>query len=176
MAMLELRDVHAYYGNIHALDGISLTVDEGRLLWRDREVYSKPLGPDNFAFRFFKDGIRQLALLPGVEEGELAEFIELLAHSRQAHDDDLLATLWHRDFKTIRMDYVDAGEEEQADVPRPDRNAGAGDTLEDMTEIEAVLEQHPSVAHAVAAVRDERQGDRRLVGYIVPKENAPARW
>ena len=32
MAMLELRDVHAYYGNIHALDGISLTVDEGEIV------------------------------------------------------------------------------------------------------------------------------------------------
>ena len=48
---------------------LPLTVDEGRLLWRDREVYAKPLGPDNFAFRFFKDGVRRLALLPGVEEG-----------------------------------------------------------------------------------------------------------
>ena len=123
-----------------ALPHLSLTFDEGRLLWRDREVYSKPLGPDNFAFRFFKDGIRQLALLPGVEEGELAEFIELLAHSRPAHDDDLLATLWHRDFKAIRMDYVDASEEEATEVPTPDRNAGAGENLEDMSEIEAVLE------------------------------------
>ncbi|MCK5484179.1 MAG: hypothetical protein KAJ13_10755, partial [Gemmatimonadetes bacterium] len=87
------------------LPHLSLTVDEGRLLWREREVYSKPLGPDNFAFRFFKDGIRQLALLPGVEEGELAEFMDILAQSRQAHDDDLLATLWHRDFKAVRMDY-----------------------------------------------------------------------
>ena len=119
------------------LPHLALTFDEGRLLWRDREVYSKPMGPDNFAFRFFKDGIRQLALLPGVEEGELAEFIELLAQSRPAHDDDLLATLWHRDFKTIRMDYVDASEEEATEVPTPDRNAGAGENLEDMSEIEA---------------------------------------
>ena len=123
-----------------ALPHLSLTFDEGRLLWREREVYSKPMGPDNFAFRFFKDGIRQLALLPGVEEGELAEFIELLARSRHGHDDDLLATLWHRDFKAIRMEYVDASEDEATDLPNPDRNAGAGENLEDMTEIEAVLE------------------------------------
>lgn len=123
-----------------SLPHLALTFDEGRLLWRDREVYSKPMGPDNFAFRFFKDGIRQLALLPGVEEGELAEFIELLAQSRPAHDDDLLATLWHRDFKAIRMEYVDASEEDATEVPAPNRNAGAGESLEDMTEIEAVLE------------------------------------
>jgi branched-chain amino acid transport system ATP-binding protein len=32
MALLELRDVHAYYGNIHALKGISLTVEEGEIV------------------------------------------------------------------------------------------------------------------------------------------------
>ena len=32
MALLELRDVHAYYGNIHALKGVSLTVDKGEIV------------------------------------------------------------------------------------------------------------------------------------------------
>jgi branched-chain amino acid transport system ATP-binding protein len=32
MAMLELHDVHSYYGNIHALKGISLTVDQGEIV------------------------------------------------------------------------------------------------------------------------------------------------
>ncbi len=32
MSLLELRDVHAYYGNIHALKGISLTVDRGEIV------------------------------------------------------------------------------------------------------------------------------------------------
>jgi branched-chain amino acid transport system ATP-binding protein len=32
MAMLEVNNVHAYYGNIHALKGISLTVEEGEIV------------------------------------------------------------------------------------------------------------------------------------------------
>lgn len=32
MPMLEVQDLHAYYGNIHALKGISLTVDEGEIV------------------------------------------------------------------------------------------------------------------------------------------------
>ena len=32
MALLELRDVHTYYGNIHALKGVSLTVEEGEIV------------------------------------------------------------------------------------------------------------------------------------------------
>ncbi|MBT8462630.1 MAG: HEAT repeat domain-containing protein [Gemmatimonadetes bacterium] len=145
------------------LPDVSLEIDEGRLLWRDREVYSKPVAPDNFAFRFFKDGIRQLALLPGVEEAELAEFIELFARSRPAHDDDLLATLWHRDFKAVRIDYVDIMEDDGSEVPRPDRNAGAGDTLEDMTEIEAVLESGTVTEEAPDEFSDIALGEPDLL-------------
>jgi branched-chain amino acid transport system ATP-binding protein len=32
MALLELNDVHTYYGNIHALKGISLEVDQGEIV------------------------------------------------------------------------------------------------------------------------------------------------
>jgi branched-chain amino acid transport system ATP-binding protein len=32
MALLELSDLHTYYGNIHALRGISLTVDDGEIV------------------------------------------------------------------------------------------------------------------------------------------------
>src|SRR5512143_3879655 len=32
MAMLEVHNVHTYYGNIHALKGISITVDEGEIV------------------------------------------------------------------------------------------------------------------------------------------------
>ncbi len=32
MPMLEINDIHTYYGNIHALRGISLTVDEGEIV------------------------------------------------------------------------------------------------------------------------------------------------
>lgn len=32
MAMLEIKDLHAFYGNIHALKGISIEVDEGEIV------------------------------------------------------------------------------------------------------------------------------------------------
>jgi branched-chain amino acid transport system ATP-binding protein len=32
MALLEIQDVHTYYGNIHALRGISLVVDQGEIV------------------------------------------------------------------------------------------------------------------------------------------------
>jgi branched-chain amino acid transport system ATP-binding protein len=32
MALLEIHDLHAYYGNIHALKGVSLTVEDGEIV------------------------------------------------------------------------------------------------------------------------------------------------
>jgi HEAT repeat protein len=121
------------------LPHLTLAVDEGNLVWNEFPVYSKPVGPDNFAFRFFKDGIRSLAFLPGAEGDELDEFVSIVARSGP-HDEDLVATLWHRDFTAIRMEYVDISEDEGLEIPTADRAAGAGESLSDMSEIQAVLD------------------------------------
>lgn len=125
------------------LPHLTLTIDEGQLVWQDQPVYNQPIGHDNFAFMFFREGIRTLAVLPGCEQGELREFVEILANVRRGRSSDLLATLWHRDFSFIRIEYVDVGEDENLDVPAGNRNAGAGETITDMSEIERVVEAGP---------------------------------
>ncbi len=130
------------------LPHLTLTIDEGRLFWRDIAVYDQPIGHDNFAFMFFRDGLRTLALLPGCEQGELRGFVEIIANVRWGRSADLLATLWHRDFSFIRIEYVDVGEDESLDLPVGNRNAGAGEAIADMSEIERVVESGPVSAEA----------------------------
>ena len=42
----------------------------------------------------------------------------------------------------------------------------------ELEEIETILDQHPSVAHSVAIVREDRLEDKRLVAYMVPATTA----
>ncbi|WP_338910501.1 amino acid adenylation domain-containing protein [Mycetohabitans rhizoxinica] len=37
----------------------------------------------------------------------------------------------------------------------------------ELSEIEAVLQRHPDVAQAIVAIRDDRQGHKQLIGYVV---------
>ncbi|MFO7587385.1 MAG: HEAT repeat domain-containing protein [Gemmatimonadota bacterium] len=136
------------------LPQLALAVDEGRLLWKDAEVYAHPVGHDNIAFVFFRDGIRQLAFLPGCEERELGEFVGILADVRPGRSVDLLATLWHRDFDFIRMEYVDVSDEETLEVPEMRGGDGEEGPISDLSEIEDVLAAGPVSAEEEAEFAD----------------------
>ena len=147
------RDVRERFARLwEELPHLTLAVDEDRLKWRGHAVYSHPVGHDNFAFQFFRDGIRQLAFLPGGAD-EIEQFIGILADIRPGKSADLLARLWHRDFEYIRMEYVDVSEEEALDLPTG--HAGGGDeAITDMSEIQEVLSSGPVPEEETAEFAD----------------------
>ena len=66
---------------------------------------------DGLAWQFYKDGLRRLTLLPGVETDEIVRFLEVVNRARLlATDagDDLLTLLWEQEFVLISYAFIEA--------------------------------------------------------------------
>ncbi len=117
---------------------LSFTISESEIRWLDNPVYREKLGgQDNLAFQLYRDGIRRVELLPGVEEDELRQFIDVLRLSKtlKQDEDDLLTLMWNCDFRFIRYEYVDVLGDEPP-VPTPDLSQSADDTVPALPELE----------------------------------------
>jgi len=91
-------------------DELELQVVETQLMWEGRVVLDEhERTADNIAWLFYKDGIRELKMLKGFEEEELALLFDILQRVRKAtdDDDDLLTLMWEREFATLQYRYVD---------------------------------------------------------------------
>lgn len=89
---------------------LNLDVYEADLRWAGQVVYSQPSRNESIAWIFFKDGVRSVSLLPGVEEEEIIGLLDVLHRARtlQAEDsDDLLTLLWEKDFQLVRHRFQD---------------------------------------------------------------------
>lgn len=124
--------LRAGFGPIWAeVDEISLTITESEIRWFDAPVSSEHGGvksPDNLAWLFYKDGVRELTLMKGFEVEEFIKFLHIIQRARKASadEDDLVTMLWEADFAYLKYGYVDLLHE-----------GGTGD-LADGTEVEPV--------------------------------------
>lgn len=92
------------------VNGLAFSILENQIRWNKHVVYQgKTAAQENLAFQLYKDGIRRLDLLPGVEEHEVRQFIDVLrlARTLQEEEEDLLTLMWNADFQFIRYEYVD---------------------------------------------------------------------
>jgi HEAT repeat protein len=108
------------------LPHLTVQVRENEMVWEGEPVYRGETRSDDLAFLFYRDGIRQLTLLPGFEEAELVTFLEILARVQRLkeEEDDLLTLLWDRDWAHLRYRYVEnlpegVGLPSAADSPPP---------------------------------------------------------
>lgn len=96
-------------------DEITLTVLESELRWYGAAVLGGESGsgagksPDNLAWLFYKDGVRELKLMRGFEETEVVTFLEIIQRARKgsADEDDLVTMLWEADFTCFTYKYID---------------------------------------------------------------------
>lgn len=94
-------------------DEIELAIGESEIRWYDAVVAgdtgANAKSPDNLAWLFYKDGVRELTLTRGVEQGEVVRLLEIIQRARKATpaEDDLVTMLWEADFAFLKYRYVD---------------------------------------------------------------------
>ena len=111
---------------------LTLTVTECALLFDGRPVFQEAeRASDTLPWLLFKDGVRELRLLPGFETTEVEALLSVLGQLRRAaaSEDDAITLLWERDFSFLRYRYVEPfGDDEIGSfsiAPTPGRLSGA---------------------------------------------------
>ena len=91
------------------LDRLVVTMDEDHIYLEGAQVYASESRNDSLAFLFFKDGVREISFLPGVEGEELDRFLGVLQKARKLvpEGDDLLTVLWEEELQYFQYKYVD---------------------------------------------------------------------
>lgn len=86
-----------------------LQIYETEFRWCGAVVHQEAAGGESLPWTCYKDGLRELTLLNGVEAGEITVFLDILQRVRKASpdEDDLLTLLWEQEFEFLRYRFVD---------------------------------------------------------------------
>ncbi len=90
-------------------DQVTLVVTESEIRWEGRVIASEQSRQEGLPWLLYKDGVRELTLLRGVEGNELEQLLDILVRARKAapEEDDLLTLLWEQEFLYLRYRFVD---------------------------------------------------------------------
>ncbi len=82
---------------------IVLKIEPQTLFSNGEQVYSGQEQHDNFAFLFFKEGLRELTFKKGATKEELEDFLGIISLDDKALlDNDIVSLLWDRNFQNIK--------------------------------------------------------------------------
>lgn len=117
-----LQNVRAAFAPVwQETNELLLGVTESDLVLDKRALLSQPNQTDSIAWVLFKDGVRTLTFLEGVETEEIARFLTVIHQARTLPadaNDDLLTLLWEQDFQYIRYDFVELASAEAVPIPK----------------------------------------------------------
>jgi hypothetical protein len=107
-AMLAVHE--AFQALWQQASSLELQITDSTFSWFGRTVIEEPgRTSDSLPWLFYKDGVRELTMLPGFEESELGILLEIVQRTRlaSAEDDDMLTRLWEREFAFLQYKYVE---------------------------------------------------------------------
>lgn len=106
-----LDQMAAAFAPIWGITGrLVLDIQEGEITWEGANVYRQGARNEGLAWQLYKDGLRRLTLLPGVEREEIVRFLDVVNRSRLLSvdaGDDLLTLLWEQDFVLVSYAFIE---------------------------------------------------------------------
>ncbi len=141
---------------------LDLGVHDTDLMWEGESVLSQPDKGDSIGWILYKDGVRSLTLMPGVEEEEIVRFLNTIHKTRTLPadaSDDLLTLLWDQDFQYIRYHAVELAMDDTPVVEKDEGASGLGSVAAPSPESiqQQVAEDAKPPAEGAAAAEEEEQ-------------------
>ncbi len=87
-----------------------LDIHEEEITWEGVQVFRQANRTEGLAWQLYKDGLRQVTFVPGVEEEEVLRFLRVVNRARMLpadSNDDLLTLLWEQEFVLIAYTFVE---------------------------------------------------------------------
>ncbi|HEY7893379.1 MAG TPA: HEAT repeat domain-containing protein [Gemmatimonadaceae bacterium] len=124
-----------------------LQISESEFRWMGRSVHHEGSRSESLPWVFYKDGLRELTIMQGFEQDEVATLLDIMQRVRKASpdEDDLLTLLWEQEFAYLRYRFIDIGE-------------GLGGDIMDAAEAAAAAANdpdHPAPVISVSDIRDD---------------------
>jgi len=82
---------------------LNLQVGEYKLFFDGKPVYENTDMKESLAFLLYKDGVREVRFISGLEDREITDFLDVLHRNDQVSrlEDDVVTLLWQKDFAHI---------------------------------------------------------------------------
>lgn len=142
-----IENVRAAFGPVWTVTAqLDLKVVETDFVWGETPVYQQPVKAESLAWQLYKDGLRELAFKPGVEDGEVVRFLETVNRARLLPPDagdDLLTLLWEQEYEDLEYRFAEmAGE---GDIGMGDPGQQAAEQLHSSEERKQVVRDEAPV-------------------------------
>ena len=122
-----------------------LAFRQNEILSADQAVYRSTGREDNFAFLFFRDGVREISFRRGLTPEEMEGFLQAISFDfeKRPEDEDMVTMLWEKDFEHIKYSVDDKFllEEEACEGRARARVAGGAACEDDLKQIYDILKE-----------------------------------
>ncbi len=155
-----------FRGHLDRYQALNLHVGEYKLLFEGKPVYENTDMKESLAFLLYKDGVREIRFLRGLEDQEISDFLGILGKNEQISrlEDDIVTLLWERDFAHISYYATDEFPDSNA-VPVP----------ANYDELQAGLEVIPDTQRATDGSPEQEPEEAAVIAVFEEKSLEPVR-